>query len=96
MIMRRPTCNGTASPTRRPGWQARKKLVFDSIVDVRVPGEQVQRRGMAAKLVGKRHVRTAVDDAARVQVPVIGVDLADPLSLPSAMMRMPKCRAAAR
>jgi len=36
---------------------------------------------MAAKLVGKCHVRAAMHDAARVHVPVVGVDLADDLVL---------------
>ena len=37
--MRRPTWTGTATPVSRPGSQARKIFVFDSIVVVRNPGE---------------------------------------------------------
>src|SRR6267154_6904636 len=37
-IMRRPTWTGTATPISRPGTQARKIFVFDSIVVVRNPG----------------------------------------------------------
>ena len=36
--MRRPTWTGTATPVSRPGSQARKIFVFDSIVVVRNPG----------------------------------------------------------
>src|SRR6202049_2920256 len=36
--MRRPTWTGTATPVSRPGTQARKIFVFDSIVVVRNPG----------------------------------------------------------
>jgi hypothetical protein len=37
-VMRRPTWTGTATPVSRPGKQARKIFVFDSIVVVRNPG----------------------------------------------------------
>src|SRR5215472_3569548 len=33
-IVRRPTCSGTATARNRPGCEARKKLLFDSIVVV--------------------------------------------------------------
>jgi hypothetical protein len=38
MIVRRPTWTGTATPVSRPGLEARKIFVFDSIVAVRNPG----------------------------------------------------------
>ena len=44
------------------------------------PGRQVQPGGVAANLVGKGHVGAAMDDAARVHVPVVGVDLANDLA----------------
>ena len=80
-IVRRPTCSGTASALSRPGGEARKKLVFDSIVVVLAPGRQVEPGHLAAQLVGEGHIGAAMHDAVRVDVPLVGIDLADDLVL---------------
>ena len=77
--MRRPTWTGTATPVSRPGTQARKIFVFDSIVVVRNP--RVEPGQCSAVIVGECRQRTAMNMAAVVEMTVIHIEFADELIL---------------
>ena len=62
-----PTCSGVDVPCTVPCVTGRKKLVFDSMVDVIAPGGRF-RNAQTAEAVGQRHQRAAVDHAGVVIV----------------------------
>ena len=79
--MRRPAWTGTATPVSRPGEQARKIFVFNSIVVVRNPGSTLKPGQSSAQIIGERRQRTAMDMAAVVEMTVIDIEFADQLIL---------------
>jgi hypothetical protein len=79
--MRRPAWTGTATPVSRPGAQARKIFVFDSIVVVRNPGGTLSPSQSSAEIVGERRQRAAMHMAAVVEMTVIDIEFADQLIL---------------
>src|SRR5580693_5419731 len=79
-IMRRPRWTGTATPVSRPGAQARKIFVFDSIVVVRNPGGTLARPS-SPEIIGERRQRPPMHVAAVVEMTVIDIEFADQLIL---------------